>query len=246
MSQYCFLIPIYNHDKTITATVERLLPYELPIIIVDDGSNDHTKEVLATLAEEHKSLVLLHTLPENSGKGGAVMAGFHVAAEEGFTHALQIDSDGQHDSNDIPEFLALSKQNPGALISGYPQYDESMPTSRRIGRKITHFWVHIETLSMQIKDTMCGFRVYPLYQTVGLIKRRHIGTRMDFDIEIMVRLYWAGTPVLFIPTKVIYPQGGQSHFRALQDNLKISWLHTRLFFGMLPRIPLILLRRFKS
>lgn len=246
MSQYCFLIPIYNHDKTITATVERLLPYELPIIIVDDGSNIHTKEVLAVLAEEHKSLVLLHTLAENSGKGGAVMAGFRVAAEQGFTHALQIDADGQHDSQDIPKFLTLSEKNPGALISGQPQYDESMPRSRRIGRKITHFWVHIETLSTQIKDTMCGFRVYPLYQTVGLIKNRAIGTRMDFDIEIMVRLYWAGTPVLFIPTNVIYPQGGQSHFRALHDNVKISWLHTRLFFGMLPRIPRLVWRKFRN
>ncbi|ATZ73111.1 glycosyl transferase [Idiomarina sp. X4] len=244
--RFCFLIPIYNHHRTIEATVEKLLNYALPIIIVDDGSNEATKKVLSQLAERFASAVLLHTLPSNSGKGGACLAGFRVASEQGYTHALQIDADGQHDSTDIPQFLELAKQQPDALISGHPQYDDSMPTARRIGRKITHFWVHIETLSMSVKDTMCGFRVYPLAATTELMDKVNIGTRMDFDIEIMVRLYWRGVPVLFIPTKVIYPEQGQSHFRAFQDNVKISWLHTRLFFGMLPRIPMLLARRFKS
>ena len=244
--KFCFLVPIYNHHRTIEATVEKLLSYALPIIIVDDGSNEETKKVLSQLAERFASEVLLHTLPENSGKGGACLEGFRVASEQGYTHALQIDADGQHDSADIPQFLELAKQRPEALISGHPQYDDSMPTARRIGRKITHFWVHIETLSMSVKDTMCGFRVYPLAATTELMDKVNIGTRMDFDIEIMVRLYWRGVPVLFIPTKVIYPEQGQSHFRAFQDNVKISWLHTRLFFGMLPRAPMLLARRFKS
>jgi len=244
--KFCFLVPIYNHHRTIEATVEKLLSYALPIIIVDDGSNEETKKVLSQLAERFASEVLLHTLPENSGKGGACLEGFRVASEQGYTHALQIDADGQHDSADIPQFLELAKQWPEALISGHPQYDDSMPTARRIGRKITHFWVHIETLSMSVKDTMCGFRVYPLAATTELMDKVNIGTRMDFDIEIMVRLYWRGVPVLFIPTKVIYPEQGQSHFRAFQDNVKISWLHTRLFFGMLPRAPMLLARRFKS
>mgnify|MGYP003115238657 CR=1 FL=1 len=244
--KFCFLVPIYNHHRTIEATVEKLLSYALPIIIVDDGSNEETKKVLSQLAERFASEVLLHTLPENSGKGGACLVGFRVASEQGYTHALQIDADGQHDSADIPQFLELAKQRPEALISGHPQYDDSMPTARRIGRKITHFWVHIETLSMSVKDTMCGFRVYPLAATTELMDKVNIGTRMDFDIEIMVRLYWRGVPVLFIPTKVIYPEQGQSHFRAFQDNVKISWLHTRLFFGMLPRAPMLLARRFKS
>ena len=222
------------------------MSYAVPIIIVDDGSNEETKKVLFQLAERFASEVLLHTLPENSGKGGACLEGFRVASEQGYTHALQIDADGQHDSADIPQFLELAKQRPEALISGHPQYDDSMPTARRIGRKITHFWVHIETLSMSVKDTMCGFRVYPLAATTELMDKVNIGTRMDFDIEIMVRLYWRGVPVLFIPTKVIYPEQGQSHFRAFQDNVKISWLHTRLFFGMLPRAPMLLARRFKS
>lgn len=243
---FCFLVPIYNHHQTIEATVERLHAYQLPIIIVDDGSNELTKKVLNDLAKRYASTVILHTLPENSGKGGACLAGFRIAAQQGYTHALQIDADGQHDSQDIPRFLALSEQRPDALISGHPQYDESMPTARRIGRKITHFWVHIETLSLSVKDTMCGFRVYPLMATIALMNSVNIGKRMDFDIEIMVRLYWRGVSVLFIPTKVIYPEHGQSHFQAFNDNVKISWLHTRLFFGMLPRIPLLLLRRVRK
>src|SRR5690606_17949432 len=82
--------------------------------------------------------------------------------ERGFSHALQIDADGQHDAADIPALLALAKANPEALVSGWPQYGDDMPRSRRYGRWITHFWVWIETLSLAIKDSMCGFRVYPL------------------------------------------------------------------------------------
>jgi signal transduction histidine kinase len=66
---------------------------------------------------------------------------------------------------------------------------------------------------------------------------------MDFDTEVMVRLYWQGVQSRFLPTRVTYPVDGVSHFDALRDNLRISWMHTRLFFGMLPRIPRLLRQR---
>lgn len=139
--------------------------------------------------------------------------------------------------------LAEAERYPDALISGQPLYDDSIPKSRLYGRYITHFWVWIETLSLSIRDSMCGFRVYPLAATLALCDRRAIGQRMDFDTEIMVRLYWQGTRSRFIPTRVTYPASGLSHFDALYDNLRISWMHTRLFFGMLPRIPRLLAMR---
>ncbi|MFC0446148.1 glycosyltransferase family 2 protein [Pseudidiomarina halophila] len=246
MLKCCFLIPIYNHHETIRATVEQLLPFNFPILIVDDGSNQATKQELRRMLEpDFLDQVLVATLPENRGKGAAVMHGLQLAADAGLTHALQIDADGQHNPNDIPKFLAAAKARPQALISGQPQYDESIPLARKIGRQITHFWVHVETLSLAVKDTMCGFRVYPLAATLATMKTKSIGERMDFDIEIMVRMYWREVPIHFIKTQVIYPEGGQSHFRGFADNWCITKMHTRLVFGMLWRAPLLILRKFK-
>ncbi|MDC5819050.1 glycosyltransferase family 2 protein [Vibrio europaeus] len=238
--QPCFLIPCYNHGNTIAAVVSSLEPFSLPFIVVDDGSNNETKHALQQIAERDN--ITLVTLSENSGKGGAVMAGIRKAKALGYSHAVQIDADGQHDVEALPNLLASSQQNPNHLISGQPIYDESVPKSRLYGRYATHVWVWIETLSFAIKDSMCGFRAYPVAKTVDVLDKYDIGTRMDFDIEILVRMYWEGVDIDFVETRVIYPDGGISHFDALWDNVKISWMHTRLFFAMLPRIPRLLAR----
>lgn len=220
----------------------RLAPFGLSCIIVDDGSEEATRRVLENLAANNPSLTLVR-LAQNAGKGAAVIRGLQIAQQAGFSHAVQVDADGQHAIEDIPKLLALSAQNPEALISGQPIYDESIPRSRLYGRWITHIWVWIETLSLQLKDSMCGFRVYPIAATLQLAERVALGQRMDFDTEVMVRLYWQGHTSYFVPTRVTYPQDGLSHFDALKDNLRISLMHTRLFFGMLPRIPSLLIAR---
>ncbi|NOI79870.1 glycosyltransferase family 2 protein [Vibrio tubiashii] len=238
--QPCFLIPCYNHGSTIAAVVSSLEPFSLPFIVVDDGSNNETKHALQQIAEQDN--ITLVTLSENSGKGGAVMAGIRKAKALGYSHVVQIDADGQHDVEALPNLLTSSQQNPNHLISGQPVYDDSVPKSRLYGRYATHVWVWIETLSFAIKDSMCGFRAYPVAKTVDVLDKYDIGTRMDFDIEILVRMYWEGVEIDFVETRVIYPEGGISHFDALWDNVKISWMHTRLFFAMLPRIPRLLAR----
>ncbi|MDC9605379.1 glycosyltransferase family 2 protein [Xenorhabdus griffiniae] len=238
----CVIIPCFNHGITMPAVLERLSPYHLHCFIVDDGSEADTQHRLEHLAQSVPNVTLIR-LAHNQGKGGAVIAGIRAAADSGYSHALQIDADGQHCLDDIPLFLAKAQRYPEHLISGNPMYDVSIPKSRRYGRYITHFWVWVETLSLSIKDSMCGFRVYPLAPTLQLLANKEVGRRMDFDIEIMVRLYWRGTESVFVPTKVIYPENGLSHFDALKDNLSISWMHTRLFFGMLPRIPSLLWRK---
>lgn len=243
MSQYnpCFLIPCYNHGSTIAAVVSSLNSFELPFLLVDDGSNAETKHALQIVAQEES--VTLVTLAENQGKGGAVMAGIRHAHDLGYSHVIQIDADGQHDIEALPQLIARSKESPTHLISGQPIYDDSVPKARLYGRYATHIWVWIETLSFAIKDSMCGFRAYPVSSTVAVLDKYDIGTRMDFDIEILVRMYWEGIEIDFVETRVIYPEGGISHFDALWDNVKISWMHTRLFFGMLPRIPKLLARK---
>lgn len=238
----CVVIPCYNHGAMMAQVLARLVPFNLPCIIVDDGSDDATRRKLDALVAENTQISLIR-LTANAGKGAAVIRGLEAAAEAGFTHAVQVDADGQHAIEDIPALLALSEQHLDALISGQPIYDDSIPRSRLYGRWVTHIWVWIETLSLQLKDSMCGFRVYPIAPTLQLAQRVTIGRRMDFDTEVMVRLYWQGNTSHFVPTRVTYPQDGLSHFDALKDNLRISLMHTRLFFGMLPRIPSLLFRR---
>ena len=154
----CVLIPCYNHGAMMSGVLDRLQPFNLPCIVVDDGSDKTTQDELARLAAEYGNLTLIR-LPVNAGKGAAVISGIQAAADAGFSHAVQVDADGQHAIEDIPRLLALAKEHPAALISGQPIYDDSVPRSRLYGRWVTHIWVWIETLSMQLKDSMCGFRV---------------------------------------------------------------------------------------
>ena len=244
MHKPCAVIPVYNHEAAVPAVIEALLAAGLPCVLVDDASSPACAAVLEQLAEhEHVCLV---KLPVNQGKGGAVMTGMREAARLGFSHVLQVDADGQHDLQDIAVFLDASRQHPEALICGYPQYDDSVPKGRLYARYLTHVWVWINSLSLQIRDSMCGFRVYPLPPVLALINSVKLGKRMDFDSDILVRLSWRNQPMRWLPTKVHYPLDGLSHFRMFHDNALISSMHTRLFFGMLVRLPSILWRRWRA
>ncbi len=241
----CFVIPNYNHTSVFEAVVIELCAFNIPLIVVNDGSNQQNTEKLRLIASKYP-LIYLKELPENQGKGGAVKGGLHYAFDHSFTHALQVDADGQHNLNDIELFLTTAESNPQSLICGYPIYDDSVPAGRLIPRYITHFWVFIETLSFSIKDSMCGFRVYPLTEVMPVIESNKLGHRMDFDIEILVRSNWQAIEMMFLPTKVIYPENGISHFNLIEDNWLITKMHTRLFFGMLYRLPRIITNKFKS
>lgn len=243
LQQVCAVIPSFNHSAKLAQISAALLVKNIAVIIVDDASIPEHAEKLQEISKANDNVYLvIHS--NNQGKGGAVITGLLKAQELGYSHALQVDADGQHDLNDIELLLELSANHPNALISGKPIYDSSIPKGRLWGRSITHFWVYIETLSLQVQDTMCGFRIYPLASTCQLINQVNLGKRMDFDIEVMVRLFWRNINIKFVPTNVDYPEDGQSHFRALHDNVLISWLHTRLVFGMLVRSPSMLAHRF--
>lgn len=241
MNKPCAVIPVYNHGSTVGAVAARLREQGLPVLLVDDGSGPETAAQLDRLAAEPGMRLL--RLAQNQGKGGAVIAGLRAALAAGYTHALQIDADGQHDASDASRFLAASAARPEAFVCGCPRYDASVPKGRLYGRYATHVWVWINTLSFAVRDSMCGFRVYPLAPTVALFDRVRIGRRMDFDVEVAVRLVWMGMPVVNLETAVHYPEDGLSNFRVVRDNLLISWMHTRLFVGMLVRAPLLLWRK---
>lgn len=240
------VIPVYDHPATIAAVVAQVRSQGLPCILVDDGSGAECARVLDTLTAADPGNVALVRLPHNQGKGAAMVAGFREAGRRGFTHVLQIDADGQHACADIPVFIAQARRAPAAVIAGCPIYDASVPRGRLYGRYATHIWVWINTLSLDIRDSMCGFRVYPLASLLPLLASVRIGRRMDFDSDVIVRLHWRGVAVVNQPTRVTYPQDGVSHFRMWRDNARISAMHTRLFFGMLLRAPLLLWRKVAS
>lgn len=238
----CILIPFYNHHTLIGNVLEKLDAQKIPCVLVDDGSCKEAVDCLQKLSEKYQWLTIIHQ-SQNLGKGAAVLKGFAEAQKLGFSHALQIDADGQHDINDIPKFAELAEKNPQNMIVGQPVYDVSVPRARFYGRCITHFWVMIETLSFKKIDTMCGFRIYPLLEIQKLLEHESFGRRMDFDIEIIVKAIWQGIQISKIETKVLYPEDGVSHFHFFYANLRISFMHTRLFFGMLWRAPKLLWRK---
>ena len=224
------VIPCYNHGAplmAVLAELEQRFAEPLPCLVVDDGSDLSTRHLLEQACARYGWLTAIH-LEQNQGKGRAVLAGLRHAAAQGYSHGLQLDADGQHDLSALPRLLQAAEAEPQALISGQPEYDDSVPRSRLYGRYITHVWVWIETASLAIRDSMCGFRAYPLAATLALADRVNLGARMDFDTDVMVRLFWQGVPVRFIPLRVIYPPDGLSHFDLWRDNLRISWMHTRL------------------
>lgn len=223
----CVLIPTYNNPRTIRAVVLSARTYLQDVVVVDDCSSAEGRAACAALAAE--GLAIVAHRDANGGKGAAVKTGFEVAAEHGFTHALQIDGDGQHDASGIPRFLAQSRGTPDAMVIGYPEYDASVPKHRLWARKITTFWVNLEVGGRGIiRDAMIGFRVYPL----AIVRQLRVTSdRMDFDVEIAVRYAWSGAPVINEPVPVRYlteGEGGVSHFQPFWDNLRFSGLHTRL------------------
>ena len=241
----CLLIPIYDHGDTIRGVVESLAYLDLPLLIVDDGSGVHTRRELELLAEEH-DWVDVHRRPYNGGRGAALRTGYRLAFGRGFSHAVQLDADAQHDARDVPRLLEAAQKDPRALVLGRPVFDESAPALRMFGRKFSQGLVWLETLSFAIEDPLCGFRCFPLAATVDLLEDDELGDRMDFDPEIAVRLYWRGVPIVSVPTRVRYHEGGLSHFAPVYDTWLIAQAHGRLVAGMLTRAPSLLARHAKD
>ena len=243
--KHCFVIPVYNHPNYLEALVQHLNEFQLPIIMVNDGSDIECTTLLRDISGKNPWVELVeHEV--NQGKGQAVITGLLKAKELGYSHALQLDSDGQHDWKDISKFLDASKNNPSAMIIGKPVFDASVPKKRLYGRYATHIWVWINSLSFEIKDSMCGFRIYPLDSTVAVLNKAKFQPRMGFDTEILVRLKWENVPFINVSTHVIYPEDGISHFNALRDNIGLTKAHSRLFAGMLIRLPKLIYFKVKN
>ena len=244
--KYGFVIPVYRHGSTLEAVVKSLLSFNYPIIVVDDGNDEENRAYISEVAEKY-NLVTVVTRKKNGGKGRAMIDGIRKAHEMGLTHILQLDSDGQHDSGKAKHFFELSEQNPDAIICGYPEYSADAPKSRVNGRKLANGWIHIVTISSEIKDAMIGFRIYPVEAFIKMLHRTiYIDSRMGFDIEVLVRQFWQGVPVISEPVKVYYPADGISNYNYFTDSIRVSWVYTRLCFELLFRFPVLIFRNIKK
>lgn len=242
------LIPTYNAGPKVLATVREALDQWAPVWVVVDGSTDGTGEQLQALAALEPDLKVM-VLAQNQGKGAAVLHGLAAAEAAGYTHALTMDSDGQHPAWLIPAFMQASVERPRHMILGKPVFDASAPALRVQGRKVSNAWANLETLWMGIGDSLYGFRVYPVLPLLQIMQRQRWMRRFDFDIEAAVRLCWAGVrPVnLDAPVKYLLAgEGGVSHFNYLRDNVLLTWMHTRLMLGFVLRLPLLLAQRFRA
>ncbi|MDB6060293.1 MAG: glycosyl transferase [Verrucomicrobiaceae bacterium] len=239
------LIPSFNPGPQVYATVQAARQNWAPVWVVVDGSTDGTAEGLQTLAASDPDLLVM-VLPSNCGKGAAVLHGLNVARQEGFTHVLTMDSDGQHPADCIAKFMQASQQNPHCMVLGLPQFDTSAPSLRVQGRRISNLWANVETLWLGIGDSLFGFRIYPIEPLRAIMQNNRWMRRFDFDPEAAVRLCWKNIRPINLPAPVKYlraEDGGVSHFNYLRDNLLLSWMHSRLFIGFVLRLPLLIWQR---
>ncbi len=246
------LIPSYNAGPKLLSTVREARAAWSPVWVVIDGSTDGSDAAVQALAAADPGVRML-ALPRNRGKGHAVLHGLTVARAAGFTHALTMDSDGQHPADRIADFMAASMAAPDAMVLGKPVFDASAPAIRVKGRRISNWWARLETLCLDeqrgIGDSLFGFRVYPIAPLVAIMQRTHWMRRFDFDPEAVVRLAWRGVKPVNVDAAVRYldaSEGGVSHFKYGRDNVLLSWMHARLMAGFVARLPMLIARRLKG
>lgn len=225
-SGYCVVIPTYNNAGTLLHVVRGAQAVCETVIVVDDGCTDSTPELL----NDSGAIVLRHA--RNKGKGVALRTGFRKAAELGYTHAVTIDSDGQHFPEEIGKLVRASQAQPDALVIGARDMTvENVPKSSSFGRMFSNFWLKVAT-GMDVGDTQSGFRVYPL---------RHVnrlfcwGRRFTYECEVIIRASWGGCPIINVPVRVYYPPKSErvTHFRPFADNVRFTCLYLYANFSHL-------------
>jgi glycosyltransferase involved in cell wall biosynthesis len=247
-NSHLVLIPSYNPGPRVYAAVRGALNEWCPVWVVIDGSTDQSTERLLAMAAVEPGLRVL-VLAQNRGKGAAVLFGLREAQARGFTHALTMDSDGQHPTEQIRAFMQASLAQPAAMVLGVPVFDSSAPGLRVKGRRISNWWANLETLGSGIQDSLYGFRVYPIDSLISVMRHQPWMRRFDFDVEAVVRLSWRGVRPVNLPAPVRYfrpEDGGVSHFNYWRDNVLLTWMHFRLFWGFVGRLPLLLGRRLRG
>jgi glycosyltransferase involved in cell wall biosynthesis len=218
----CVLLPTYNNAQTLDGVLQEVLHYTDQVIVVNDGSTDATSQILSRYS--HLKIV---SYEKNVGKGYALRQGLKAAFALGFHYAISIDSDGQHYPDDLPKFLAKSKDHPNAIVIGARNMDQaSVPGKSSFGNRFSNFWFWFET-GLKMRDTQSGYRLYPV---IPLNSIKFFTRKYEFEIEVLVRAAWKGIEITEVPVKVFYAEKDKriSHFRPFRDFSRISVLNTVL------------------
>jgi glycosyltransferase involved in cell wall biosynthesis len=235
----CVVIPTYNNDAFLGDVLDSVLQYAPSVIVVNDGSTDGTEETL----NRYRPRIKIVSYSPNRGKGHALRRGFDEAEKSGYPYALTMDSDGQHDADDIPKFVEALRLHPGSMIVGSRNLKEkNMPGKNTFANRFSNFWFAVQT-GIRLPDTQTGFRLYPLARMKGM---RACTSRYEAELELLVRLAWRNIPLHPIPVRVKYLPKGQrvTHFRPAVDFIRISILNTLFVFGaILYGYPSRLIRR---
>ncbi|WP_091222650.1 DUF2062 domain-containing protein [Mucilaginibacter gossypiicola] len=220
--QVCVIIPTYNNEGTLAAVITDVLAYTNQVIVVNDGSTDSTQAIIQSFPQ-----IQSVSYTQNAGKGWALRKAFEFAIEQGYQHAITIDSDGQHFATDLPAFIEKLEQEPDSLIIGSRNMEQSsVPGKSSFGHKFSNFWFWVET-GIKCPDTQSGYRLYPIH----LLKNtKYVTRKYEFEIEVIVRAAWKGIKIGWVPVTVYYaPKETRiSHFRPFQDFSRISVLNTIL------------------
>lgn len=218
----CVIVPTYNNATSLGKLLESFSALTGRVIVVNDGSTDHTRQVL----EAYRGFTVI-SYTRNRGKGYAIRQGFAAALKAGYDHAITIDSDGQHRPEDMTALLETSATEPGALLIGSRNLDqEGIPRGTTFGNRFSNFWMRVET-GLSLPDTQSGYRLYPIRK---LERMRFFTNRFEFEIEVLVRAAWKGIRILPVPVRVHYPPREKriSHFRPFTDFARISLLNSVL------------------
>lgn len=228
----CVVLPTYNNPKTLHRVLDGILKFTTDIIVVNDGSTDATLDILTS----YPQIEQLHQ-PKNTGKGHALKIGFKHARMMGFDYAITLDTDGQHFPSDIPNFIEVleASGNKNILIIGDRNMNKADVLARSAkGNRVSTFWMKAAT-GLKLRDSQSGFRLYPI-KYMEDIRFMKSTKKFEFEIEAIVKSYWAGTEIVHVPIRVLYDMEERvSHFRPFMDIARMVVLYTwfllvRLFY----------------
>jgi uncharacterized protein (DUF2062 family) len=230
------IAPTFDNARTLRDVLLQIVDTRLPLIVVNDGSTDATREILEQLRREFAGSIDVATHARNCGKAAALRTGFALAAAAGHTHAVTIDTDGQLDPAEIGRLVEAARSSRAALVLGVrDETAADYPSRSRTGRRVSNLFVRLES-GLRVSDSQCGFRVYPL----DFVRHaRGSAGRYAFETEVLTRAGWAGCEAVEVPVTCRYlPEGERvSHFRPWLDSFRAVGLHARLVGRALLPVP---------
>ncbi|MBN1153361.1 glycosyltransferase family 2 protein [candidate division KSB1 bacterium] len=215
------LIPAYNAEKyikSVIAKTQAITSYR--IVVVDDGSTDHTAEQCKSIGID----VLSHST--NKGKGEALKSGFIYMMQHEFDAVITLDADGQHDPQFIPAFIQAAQADQYDIVIGSRMTDlKDMPFHRRLSNKITSLLISLR-IGQRVEDSQCGYR----FIKMDVLRRIALKTHFfETESEILLKSGLMNFRIGHVPIHTIYA-GESTAMKLVIDTLRFIRLYLSSFF----------------